>query len=776
MTTDPKNQQSALQGNDVARDLTIGNFAQTINYNQIIQEAKLTGGSLINLPQTNVTFFAGRDDDLKKVHELLQKNQRVAAVAFVKGMGGVGKSELALQYSLRHFLTDYSGGICWLRANEGTLPTQLQDFVQIQLGEMMPDGLDSGEKLAGHCWRRLSDRLEGQMLVVLDDVKSSDDVNPFLPPQNGKFWVLATTRLVLGKWDQQYTLDVLVLAAAVDLLKSFLPEADPRRGNDAEIERLCEWLGRLPLAIELVGRYLALPNQLDTGISEILQRLQGECMVQLSQITDEERKLLPKNLNVAASFFLSWQELSPLAQRLACMLGLFALAPIPWELAENAALFKLENIQSSRLTKFINGLENIQSSRLTKFINKTLKKNNPKITKEDLKKARGELLNINLLQVIFLEDVHFYHLHQLLREYFKFQYQKHSEWSNIKDKLICSLIKFCNNLSNNENSSNIATSYLKPHLGILKDREKIFDICKSDNEFIEDVLRGFGSLRDYYEKIGSYSIAEDWGIESLEIRKKFYSEQHSDIAQDCSKLAHIYNMNQKYNDAVDYFKQAIQKYKKAGEMREEIKNVIKATRLNFKLDIYYEFDLEKHEKESENLSNDKHDYDLRYEIKELRQEEDKQAKQKEEKRLNSVKEEIKIAVVGYRNTGKTSFIRTLVRDKVGIVEDKAGSTIEPEEHECLTNIKLVDCPGFISIDQYQSYRREKEEKLLSKREILSKNKWTEETIDLCEKAINKIKISDIVIYVVSLENLHDEVTQREIEEIKNTNKKNYSYY
>ncbi|WP_103667388.1 hypothetical protein [Pseudanabaena sp. BC1403] len=99
----------------------------TFNYTQIIQEAKRVG-SVINLPQTNVTFFAGRDEDLAKVHELLQKNQRVAVAAFVKGMGGVGKSELALQYALRHLLTDYSGGICWLRGNEGDFADPVTGF------------------------------------------------------------------------------------------------------------------------------------------------------------------------------------------------------------------------------------------------------------------------------------------------------------------------------------------------------------------------------------------------------------------------------------------------------------------------------------------------------------------------------------------------------------------------------------------------------------------------------------------------------------------------
>jgi TIR domain len=52
-----------------------------------------------NLPFSGVTKFVGRDDDLIRLHELLQLGEQVA-IASIQGMGGIGKTELALQYAL----------------------------------------------------------------------------------------------------------------------------------------------------------------------------------------------------------------------------------------------------------------------------------------------------------------------------------------------------------------------------------------------------------------------------------------------------------------------------------------------------------------------------------------------------------------------------------------------------------------------------------------------------------------------------------------------------
>ncbi|NEQ71013.1 MAG: hypothetical protein F6K21_37095 [Symploca sp. SIO2D2] len=196
--------------------------------------------------------FVGRGQTLSSLHQKLQERERVAIFA-IAGMGGVGKTELALQYSLYHQQRKtYAGGICWLQAGEVDIGTQIVNFARIQLDLQPPDDWDL-EKQVSYCWRRWR---EGEVLIVLDDVRDYQDLESYLPPAESRFKLLITTRRQwLGESFEQLNLEVLSEAASLELLVSFVGEARIDREIN-EAKQLCGDLGYLPLGLELVGRYL----------------------------------------------------------------------------------------------------------------------------------------------------------------------------------------------------------------------------------------------------------------------------------------------------------------------------------------------------------------------------------------------------------------------------------------------------------------------------------------------------------------------------------------
>ncbi|NQE37809.1 CHAT domain-containing protein [Microcoleus asticus] len=273
-----------------------------------------------NLPRSGVVAFVGRDTVMSELHQMLQQGPRVA-VSAIAGMGGVGKTELALQYALK-YQQIYPAGICWFSARGVDVGTQIVKFGRSFLDLNPPEDLELLDQV-NFCWRRWQ---SGEVLLVFDDVTDYGAIKPYLPPSTApSFKVLITTRLRLGASVNQLELEVLDESAALSLLGS-----DRIQSDRDSAQQLCAQLGYLPLGLELVGRFLT--RKPDLSLAAMLQRLQEKRLAAraLCQTDDD----MTAQLGVAAAFELSWETLSESAKSLGYLLSLFAAAPIPWFLVK----------------------------------------------------------------------------------------------------------------------------------------------------------------------------------------------------------------------------------------------------------------------------------------------------------------------------------------------------------------------------------------------------------------------------------------------------------
>jgi tetratricopeptide (TPR) repeat protein len=241
--------------------------------------------------------FVGRVEPLWRVYDQLAqgKTSIVAGVGVVCGAGGLGKTQLAVEY-VHRFNCHYPGGVFWVEADQGIarLIDVLSRSARVEVDGKRP----AADQLEG-IWTELNRR--AAILVVLDNFPEREPLEPWLPP-GGSIHVVVTTRRRDLTRHPQVSLPLLTVEEGLALLNS----GNRRLGREAAA--LVEDVGGLPLALELLRSYL--DRRTDVSVAGLRQTMAeaGE-MALLGEFATEYRDELPTRheRDVAATFQVSWQ-------------------------------------------------------------------------------------------------------------------------------------------------------------------------------------------------------------------------------------------------------------------------------------------------------------------------------------------------------------------------------------------------------------------------------------------------------------------------------------
>jgi tetratricopeptide (TPR) repeat protein len=488
-------------------------------------------------------FFTGRDEELEDLHSrLLKKN-----TAAISGLGGIGKTQLAIEYAHR-YRKEYENAF-WVRADTSeTLGTSYSEISKLlDLSEKNSDK----QEIIDNVKRWL--RTNGRWLLIFDNADRPDLIIPFVP-RGSTGHILVTTRsadvcnLGLGIVNP-LEIEVfspeqgaLFLLRRAELLSEdgHLDDAIPHDQNIAVI--ISKELGGLPLALDQAGAYIAGTKSDLTDYQEVYKEYRAE--------------LLGENRNhdypqsVATTWNISFKKVEEENPTAADLMRFCAFLS-PDNIPEAALTNKTEQV----MTGFAlgNAIRTIGKYSLMKRSSRDKTLSIHRLVQMVL---QDQMMNTEIqsywakkiavvLKTVLVDHMWLYIPH--IEAYVSLVERYSFEFREIEN-----LLSSCTLRPSFFSSEQLENFYRR----ILKIQEKTLG---PDSLDVTGVL---GDLAIFYEDQKRYDEAESTYKRALGIYEKIHGPDSSDVAAALRDLARFYRYLERYDEAESTYKRALGIYEK----------------------------------------------------------------------------------------------------------------------------------------------------------------------------------------------------------------------
>lgn len=263
--------------------------------------------------------FVGRERLRERLRLALRPSGEAVALAVLSGIGGVGKTALALRVA-HGIRGDYPDGQLYvdLRGDGGRPADPADVLVDFLLALGMPAAeIPATPTARAGAYRSLT--ADRRTLVLLDNASDTAQVTPLLPGTPGNAALITTRhRSLVPPGATRFEVPVPDQQEAVDMLGRFTGDAEIVAAPELALE-LVHACGQLPLALRIIGaRAAARPGR---GLGAQLLRLRAE-----EHQLDELRA---GGMSVEATFQVGYRALAPAQARAMRLCALLDAADFP---------------------------------------------------------------------------------------------------------------------------------------------------------------------------------------------------------------------------------------------------------------------------------------------------------------------------------------------------------------------------------------------------------------------------------------------------------------
>ena len=280
---------------------------------------KITNAKIFQVPSRN-RCFCGRDRELEAIAAQLKYSQTACIHSAICGLGGVGKTSLAVEF-LWQQKGEYPGGIFWISGENNDLFQRSVCEMARQIGTFENDFDNSLSSTLE--W--LGKREELWCLVVdnLDELEMSGEMRKLLTghwKHVARGHIIITTRREVSEVgeetgiDEQCCIDLKCLTEEEGIY--FLRKRTGKdEGEDNDLRELVRELGGLPLALDQAGAYIRWVKQ---SVKEYVKKYRKQKLLLLkkkkAQLFVENTS--PERLAVHTTWTLNFHHISHISKEM----------------------------------------------------------------------------------------------------------------------------------------------------------------------------------------------------------------------------------------------------------------------------------------------------------------------------------------------------------------------------------------------------------------------------------------------------------------------------